>query len=107
MNAARRKPEDTDLRFDEAVAKLETIIDQIEAGEVGLEESLVQYEQGAKLIEHCRLILSRAEQRIAELTADHAGRLGVAGADASDVADADGDLDDADAALDEMDDEER
>lgn len=61
-----RKP-----KFEEAVDQLEQIIEGIESGDTGLEDSLVRYEQGMKLIQHCRSILDTAEKRIAELTADY------------------------------------
>lgn len=54
--------------FEEALEQLEAIIERIESGEVGIEESIGQYEQGAKLIQHCRSILDRAEKKISELT---------------------------------------
>jgi len=53
--------------FEEALNQLETLADQIERGEIGLEESIARYEQGMKLIAHCRSILTRAEQRIEKL----------------------------------------
>ena len=59
-----RKP-----KFEEAVDQLEQIIEGIESGDTGLEDSLTQYEQGMKLIQHCRSILDTAEKKIAELTA--------------------------------------
>jgi exodeoxyribonuclease VII small subunit len=61
--------------FEESVDELEQIIEQIESGEVGLEESLARYEQGMKLIVHCRSVLDRAERRIAELTKTASGDL--------------------------------
>ena len=54
--------------FEEAIAGLEAIIEKIETGEIGLEESLLHYERGMKLVTRCRGILDTAEQRIAELT---------------------------------------
>ena len=42
------------LNYEEAVARLERIIDRIEAGEVGLEESLAEYERGVLLVARCR-----------------------------------------------------
>jgi exodeoxyribonuclease VII small subunit len=54
---------------------LETIIEKIESGQVGLEDSLVGYEKGMQLIQRCASILSTAEQRIEELTADAQGQL--------------------------------
>ena len=47
--------------------QLEAIVERIERGEVGLEESVKQYEQGVQLIARCREILGRAEQRVEEL----------------------------------------
>ncbi len=61
--------------FETAIEQLESITDQIESGQIGLEESLKQYEQGMKLIQQCRSILDAAEKRIVHLGADSAGRL--------------------------------
>lgn len=66
------------VRFEDAVDQIERVIDQIESGEAGLEESLKAYEQASKLIVRCRSILGTAEKRIAQLTADSEGRLRVA-----------------------------
>lgn len=54
--------------FEEALEGVEAIIERIERGEVGLEESLAEYERGVELIKRCRGILERAEQRVEELT---------------------------------------
>ena len=56
------------LSFEEALAQVESIIDRIEAGEVGLEQSLVEYERGVGLINLCRTKLDRAQQQIEDLT---------------------------------------
>ncbi|MCA9300212.1 MAG: exodeoxyribonuclease VII small subunit [Phycisphaerales bacterium] len=56
--------------FDEALEQVETLIEQIEHGEIGLEEALDAYEKGAGLIKHCRTILDKAEQRVSELQVD-------------------------------------
>ncbi|MFN3168947.1 MAG: exodeoxyribonuclease VII small subunit [Phycisphaeraceae bacterium] len=68
------KPTDKDLSFEQAIDRLEDIVEQIESGEVGLEEALQRYEQGQSLIKRCRGILDKAERRIAELTEDAEGR---------------------------------
>lgn len=57
-----------EMSFEEALAQLEKIIDRIESGKVGLEESIGEYERGAALLKRCRAILDRAEQRVTELT---------------------------------------
>lgn len=58
------------VKFEQAIEQLEQIIEGIESGDIGLEEGLAQYEKGMKLIRRCRAILTAAEKRIAELTAD-------------------------------------
>jgi exodeoxyribonuclease VII small subunit len=55
------------LSFEQAVEQLEQIIDRIEGGQIGLEQSLVEYERGIALREHCRTILAQAEQRVTEI----------------------------------------
>lgn len=56
--------------FEEALARLEAIADDIEQGRIGLEESIARYEEGMKLIQRCRAILTEAEQRIVRLQAE-------------------------------------
>jgi exodeoxyribonuclease VII small subunit len=50
--------------FEEALSELERILADIEAGEIGLEESLAKYERGNFLIAHCRGVLATAQQQI-------------------------------------------
>ena len=50
--------------FEQALAELEGIVNEVEQGKIGLEESIDKYEQGMKLIKHCRGILEAAEKRI-------------------------------------------
>jgi len=52
------------LTFEQAIEMLGGIVQKIETGQVPLEESLRQYEQGMGLIGHCRKILLDAEKRI-------------------------------------------
>jgi exodeoxyribonuclease VII small subunit len=60
---------EAELGFEEALEQVESIIEKVESGQIGLEESIAQYERGAALILRCRKILERAEQRVQELTA--------------------------------------
>lgn len=50
--------------FEEALRELEQILGEIEGGEMGLEESLLKYERGNFLIQHCRGVLNNAEKQI-------------------------------------------
>jgi exodeoxyribonuclease VII small subunit len=56
------------LSFEDALAQVEAIIERIEAGQVGLEQSLAEYERGVGLINHCRGKLDRARQQVEDLT---------------------------------------
>ncbi|MCC6680909.1 MAG: exodeoxyribonuclease VII small subunit [Phycisphaeraceae bacterium] len=73
--SVKKSPDVGKLRFEEAIEQLEALIERIESGEIGLEESLQQYEVGAKLIQRCRTILDSAEKKIAELTEGEDGEL--------------------------------
>lgn len=53
--------------FEEALKQLETIAEQIERGQIGLEESITKYEQGMTLVKQCREILAKAELRIQQV----------------------------------------
>jgi exodeoxyribonuclease VII small subunit len=61
--------------FEDALRELEQILSEIEGGQVGLEESLVKYERGNFLIQHCRGILSGAEKQIEILSKQADGEL--------------------------------
>lgn len=65
----QRKPVG-DLSYEEAIAELESITDRIEGGEIGLQQSVEEYERGVALIKRCRELLGEAEQRIEELAGD-------------------------------------
>jgi exodeoxyribonuclease VII small subunit len=56
--------------FEKAMAELDEIIDQMESGELPLEESLTSYKRGAVLIEYCRGSLAKIEQQVKVLEAD-------------------------------------
>lgn len=56
------------MTFEQAIGALTNIVENIEAGEIGLEQSLAQYEQGMAMIKHCRKILTQAEKRIEKLS---------------------------------------
>ncbi len=55
------------LDFEKALARAEEIASAIERGDVGLEDSIKQFEEGMALIKQCREVLDAAEQRIQQL----------------------------------------
>jgi exodeoxyribonuclease VII small subunit len=64
----KKKPDIADLSFEDALAEIEGIIERIESGETGLEQSITEYERGARLIRRCREVLDRAEKQIEDVT---------------------------------------
>lgn len=65
---ATKKSAAEDLPFEESLAELETIVDQLEHGDLGLSEALANYEQGVGLLKSCHGILRSAERKIALLS---------------------------------------
>jgi len=65
----------TDLKFEDALARLEEIVHTLEAGNLPLEESLKAFEEGIRLARGCAKYLEQAERKIELLTKDEAGLL--------------------------------
>lgn len=61
--------------FESSLAQLEKIVEQLENGDLPLEESLKLFETGVKLSRECRERLSEAERRIEVLMKDGDGKL--------------------------------
>ena len=57
--------------------RLEEIVEQMESGKMMLEELIVRYEEGMKLVKVCQDRLAHAEQKIQIITRDHAGKTSV------------------------------
>lgn len=52
------------LSFEQALAKLEQTVAQLEDGQLGLDDSLAQYELGIKYLKQCYRQLERAQRKI-------------------------------------------
>jgi exodeoxyribonuclease VII small subunit len=65
----------SDIRFEDALQRLEQIVDQLEAGNLPLEDSLKVFEEGVGLARRCARYLEDAEKRIELLTRDETGLL--------------------------------
>lgn len=66
---------DDDLSYGEALARLETIVEAMEAEDLPLETLLSRYEEGRKLVDLCQSRLAHAELRIQQLERTEAGGL--------------------------------
>lgn len=56
------------LNFEQSLARLEEIARALEDNKLGLNESLVIYEEGVKLLRQCQGLLQQAERKIELLT---------------------------------------
>jgi len=61
-------------KFEEALRRLEQIVEELEGGELSLEESLKQYEEGVALSTLCAKRLEEAKKKI-ELLMKENGKL--------------------------------
>jgi len=50
--------------FETALAKLEALVEKMEQGDLSLDESLKQFEQGVQLTRTCQQALQEAEQKV-------------------------------------------
>jgi exodeoxyribonuclease VII small subunit len=73
MSSAPKKTEPP-LNFEGAMDRLEEIVEQMESGKMMLEELIVRYEEGMKLVKICQERLASAEQRIEIITRNNAGK---------------------------------
>ncbi len=62
------------VKFEKALARLETIVSELERGELSLDDSLKIFEEGVKLSKTCLKILDEAEQKVEILVQDTDGR---------------------------------
>jgi exodeoxyribonuclease VII small subunit len=65
----------TEPPFEEALQKLETVVEAMEADDLPLEALLAKYEEGAKLVKICQEKLAEAELKIQQLEKTAAGEL--------------------------------
>ena len=52
------------LDFEQSLQQLESLVEAMENGDLGLEESLKAFEKGVALTRACQLALDNAEQRV-------------------------------------------
>ena len=69
-----RKDQDK-KKFKEALEELEQVVEQLESGELSLEDSLAAFEQGVKLVRYCNQKLTEVEKKIELLVKDKEGNL--------------------------------
>ncbi len=71
--AAPAAPDPASLSFEEAIERLQTIVEELEGGSLSLEESIARYEEGVRLSRRLTQTLDEAEKRIERLAEDAGG----------------------------------
>lgn len=62
-------------KFEAALEELEEVVEQLESGELSLEDSLAAFEKGVGLVKFCNQKLNEVEKKIELLVKDRDGRL--------------------------------
>jgi len=53
--------------FEKALEELESLVEQLESGDLSLDESLKQFKRGVELTRHCQGVLDQAQQTVEKL----------------------------------------
>ena len=64
MTTSRPKTEKKPVDLEKGLAELESIVEQLESGELPLDKSLKEFERGVRLSRECQGALKDAEQRV-------------------------------------------
>lgn len=62
------------LKFEDALARLETIVAELEKGDLPLNDSLKMFEEGIKLSKTCLKMLDDAERKVEIMVQDTDGK---------------------------------
>src|SRR5215475_6314008 len=71
--SSKAKPQATELNFEKAMDRLESIVEQMESGKLPLEDLIVRYKEGMNLVKVCQDRLTKAEQKIEIIARNSAG----------------------------------
>lgn len=63
-----------EMNFEQALDQLETIVESLEQGNVPLDQSIAHYERGEALRNHCRKLLSAAEDKVEKIRLTSEGK---------------------------------
>ena len=67
MSQKKTQGTDENLQFEEAIEKLESIIERMESEQIPLEELLKDYEEGTNLLKLCRDRIDGARQKVEKI----------------------------------------
>ncbi len=72
---AEKQGKEKELKFDEAMERLEKIVSDLEEGKLSLEASIAAFEEGMKLNKFCTEKLTETKKKIEKLVKDTDGNL--------------------------------
>lgn len=70
-----KKQKTAGFKFEQALARVEQIVDRMESGEIELDQALALYQEGTELMARCQQALQDVQRSIKKLTRDGQGRL--------------------------------
>ncbi|NUM79252.1 exodeoxyribonuclease VII small subunit [bacterium] len=75
--AKKNSAKESSATFETSLQKLESIVEALESGDVALDETLLKFEEGMKLVEFCHAKLDEAEKKLKILIKDKNGNLSI------------------------------
>src|ERR1041385_7090451 len=72
--SSRPKPREAELNFEGAMDRLQKIVEQKESGKLPLEDLIVRYEEGMKLVKGCYNQLAKPQHKIEIIYRNSAGK---------------------------------
>lgn len=67
VQTKKKRDKEAEPTFEDSISRLTEIVDQLEDGELPLEQSLSLFEEGMKLVSRSQATLAAAEKRVEEL----------------------------------------
>ena len=61
-------------KFEVALEELESVVEQLESGDLSLEDSLAAFEKGVGLVKYCNQKLNEVERKVEVLVKDKDGK---------------------------------
>ena len=61
-------------KFEVALEELESVVEQLESGDLSLEDSLAAFEKGVNLVKYCNQKLNEVEKKVEVLVKDKDGK---------------------------------
>ncbi len=62
-----------EMSFEESLVELESIVEKLENGQLSLDENLLLFEKGIKLVRECNSMLKNAQQKVEKLIEENNG----------------------------------